>query len=188
LVGFDLLMDFALEVGAVLGEEARRRRIQAEEALIAVAERQASILLAANPADAFVATLRTLIVQGRVSLLGRDQAHAPGEKRGEVVGWQDETFAYLLPDAARRAVSTFVRESGDSWPYTPTTLHRALVSAGIVMPGPDGRPETQARVGGEKRRVLKVPLERLQLGEQSAIPSPLSPPADTIPTHPEDLT
>ena len=188
LVGFDLLMDFALEVGAVLAEEARRRKVQAEEALIAVAERQASILLAANPADGFVATLRTLIVQGRVFLLEKDQSHSPGEKRGEVVGWHDENFAYLLPDAARRAVSTFVRESGDAWPYTPTTLHRALMSAGIVMPGPDGRPETRARVGGEKRRVLKVPLERLQLGERSAIPSPLSPPADTSPTQPEGQT
>lgn len=184
LVGFDLLMDFAMGVGAVLAEEAHRRRAQAEEALIAVAEHQASILLAANPADAFVSVLRTLMVQGRVMLLKKHEARLSGDARSDVVGWQDEAFAYLLPEAARRAVSAFARDSGETWPYTPTTLHRALVSAGVVIPGADGRPETQARVGGEKRRVLKVPLEQLQLADRSDLLSPVSPQTDTSPVQP----
>ncbi len=180
-VAFDYLMAFAEEVGAVLPAEAQRRRAQAAEALTAVAERQASLLRAANPADAFVSVLRTLIVQGTALLLPKHEDRSRGGSGVDVIGWQDEECVYLLPEAARRAVAAFMRDSGDAWSYTPTTLHRALVSAGVVVPGPDGRPETQARVGGQKRRVLKMPAERLRLEEGPEIPSPLSPSTDMSP-------
>jgi hypothetical protein len=126
--------------------------------------------------------------RGRVTLLRKSEERSIGDSRAEVVGWYDEHFAYLVPEAARRAVAAFVRESGDNWPYTPTALHRALVSAGVVVPGPDGRPETQARVGGAKRRVLKMHLAALRPDDGESAPSPLSPPPDPTSTLLERVT
>jgi hypothetical protein len=179
LVAFELFMAYATEVGAVLPVEALRRGEQAQAALVEVAERQSSHLRSVDPAEAFVSVLQALLVQGRIKLLHRNEASPPGESRADVIGWQDEEFVYLSPEAARKSVVSFMRDSGDHWPYTPTTLHRALLRGGAVMPGPDGRPETQARVGGSKRRVLKVPRSKLFPDDHPDSLSPVSPPIRT---------
>ena len=66
-----------------------------------------------------------------------------------------------LPQAARRRVATFLRESGEAWAHSAHALHKALVRNGFVVPGPDHRPEMQVRVGDGKRRVLRVRLTAL---------------------------
>jgi hypothetical protein len=57
-------------------------------------------------------------------------------------------------------------------------LHKALVRKGIVVPGPDARPEMQVRVGDGKRRVLRVRLAALNGGAVPGSVPGLSPVSD----------
>jgi hypothetical protein len=123
---------------------------------------QGTTLREMEPAERFINVLGTLLEQKRIRLVER--GNVPREDAIESVGWYDEDYAYLLPDAARRRVATFMRESGEAWAHSPHALHQALVRKGFVVPAPDGRPEVQVSVGGGKRRVLRVHLAALQGG------------------------
>lgn len=91
-----------------------------------------------------------------------EKGTSPRSDDVEAVGWFDENYAFLLPEAARRRVATFLRESGEAWSHSAHALHKALVRKGFVLPGPDNRPEMQVRVGDGKRRVLRVRLAALR--------------------------
>lgn len=90
----------------------------------------------------------------------------------EAIGWFDEEYAYLLPDAARRRVATFMRESGEAWGHSTHALHKALVRKGFAVAGFDGRPEVQVRVGDGRRRVLRIRLAVLR-GSGGPGPAPI---------------
>ena len=114
-----------------------------------------------EPAERVKSVLGTLLQQ-RVRL--GQKGTSPRADDVETVGWFDDDFAYLLPEAARRRVATFLRESGEAWAHSAHALHKALVRKGFVLPGPDTRPEMQVRVGDGKRRVLRLRLTALRGG------------------------
>lgn len=60
-----------------------------------------------------MSVLGTLLEQRRVRLV--QKGTSPRADDVEAVGWFDDDFAYLLPEAARRRVATFLRESGEAW-------------------------------------------------------------------------
>jgi len=81
-----------------------------------------------EPAERFMSVLGTLLEQRRVRLVQRGTS--PRADDVEAVGWYDQDFAYLLPEAARRRVATFLRESGEAWAHSANALHKALVRKG----------------------------------------------------------
>jgi Toprim domain len=157
---FDLFLEFAQDAGAIDGARADDLRATARDTLRALGEEQGTTLKELEPAERFIAVLGTLLEQKRIRLVERGTI--PREDVIEAIGWFDEEYAYLLPDAARRRVATFMRESGEAWAHSTHALHKALVRKGFAVPGADGRPEVQVRVGDGRRRVLRVHLSVLK--------------------------
>lgn len=199
-VGVDLLLQFAVEVGAINAEQADGHRASAHKALLGIGERQADHLRETDPGERFVHILRTLLTQGRIRFAERhERLDQPSETTlpppgGEPIGWQDGAHFYVLPDAARRRVVAFLREAGESWPHSAQALNKALVRRGFVVLGPDRRPQAQKRAGGGVHRVLVMPRGVLE-GENpvtASVPgvpglSPVfSETGDTHGAHPTD--
>jgi hypothetical protein len=157
---FELLLEFAEHVGALESRRGDELRVLASNTLRGIGETQGAVLKDLEPAERFMSILGTLIEQRRVRLI--EKGASPRADDAETVGWYDRDFAYLLPEAARRRVATFLRESGEAWAYSAHALNKALVRKGVVLPGPDGRPEMQVRVGDSRRRVLRVRLQSLR--------------------------
>lgn len=173
---FDLLLEFAEHVGAIDDVRATELRAAARQTLWRIGETQGNVLRDLEPAERFITVLGTLLEQRRVRLV--EKGTSPRADDVEAVGWFDEDFAYLLPEAARRRVATFLRESGEAWSHSAHALHKALVRKGIVVPGPDGRPEMQVRVGDGKRRVLRLRLTALRGGSVPGSVPGVSPGSD----------
>jgi hypothetical protein len=173
---FDLFLEFAEHVGAVDAGRVTELQAMSRQTLWRIGETQGSVLKDLEPAERFVTVLGTLLEQRRVRLVKKGTS--PRADDVEAVGWYDQDFAYLLPEAARRRVATFLRESGEAWSHSAHALHKALVRKGMVVPGPDGRPEMQVRVGDGKRRVLRFRLTALRGGPVPGLVPGLSPDPD----------
>jgi len=172
---FDLLLEFAEHVGAVDGARVAELRASARQTLWRIGEAQGNVLRDLEPVERFVTVLGTLLEQRRIRLV--EKGTSPRADDVEAIGWYDQDYAYLLPEAARRRVATFLRESGETWSHSAHALHKALVRKGVVVPGTDGRPEMQVRVGDGKRRVLRLRLSALRGGPVPGLvpgPSPVS--------------
>ena len=154
LCSFEMLLEFAQMVGAMTATRAEVLLATARETLAKVGETQGSALKDLEPAERFVTVLGTLLEQQRIRLAERGCVLRSDEV--EAIDWYDDQFAYLMPEAARRRVATFLRESGDAWSHSSHALHKALVRKGYAEPGPDGRPEVKVRIGEGRRRVLRI--------------------------------
>jgi DNA polymerase-1 len=179
-VGIDLLLQFAVSVGAIDLEQADAHRNAAESALRTIGARQLEHLRQIDPADRFVRVIQILRAQGKIRFASRDEpleaVERPGVRRDcEPLGWEDKEYLYLLPEAARRRVATFVRESGEAWPHSARATDQALLRHHYVVPDPDGRPQAQRRVGGRKQRVLMMPRAVVDGDEKGPVPVPTVP-------------
>jgi hypothetical protein len=174
-LGFDTCVRFAEAVGAVTADEAARRRTQAAEAFTALVERQERALAAEASVLRFLRGLNAVLVGGRSVLVdvlaATEQAQAP-----TVLGWDDEEFLYLSPEAVYGAVVRHYRDAGEAFPIRQGRLLEDLKHAGLSTCDP-GRNTTTATIGGRKRRVLKLDrvVVRAHLGDD--LPPPWKPPA-----------
>jgi hypothetical protein len=157
-IGFDLFMTFAADIGAITPEEADRCSSDARDSLAALGARQGQHLRDIDVADRFVEVLRQEVAQGRAVLQDAGTLELGPRPGVEVIGQREGDFAYVLPDLARRIVSSCLRQAGEAWDVSTLVLHKALVKKGYVIPACDGRIEFQRRMGRSRPRVLKLPI------------------------------
>jgi hypothetical protein len=97
-----------------------------------------------------------------------------GDGRPDLLGWQDDDALYLLPEATWYAVTRFCRETGELFPIREDRLRRDLAKEGLSDSVADRHTAT-IRIGGRKRRLMRIkrgPAETI-VGE--AFPSRLEP-------------
>src|SRR5207247_10958009 len=104
-------------------------------AFAGIGEAWSTVRCGLDAIERFMTVTGTLREQRRARLVRRGAS--PRADDVEAVGWFDDDFAYLPPEAARRRVATFLRESGEAWAHSAHALHKALVRKGFVLPGPD---------------------------------------------------
>ncbi len=157
-LGLDLGLRFAQEIGAVRGVDADAIRDEGWRVFISGAERTGRLVGEADPAQTFLAILTTALAQGRAALAAdrKTQLDAVMTPGSSPVGWMDDVYVYLLPEAARQIVVRTLRDEGLDLGASARMLNEALVRLDAVVPGDDGRPEVVVRCGGPSRRVLRV--------------------------------
>jgi hypothetical protein len=169
-IGLDYGLRYAVEVGVLSEDGASRRRNEGWNVLLELGQQQAGIIEGERPTRRFLTVLIAILSQGRVSLLPREVGPNAYFGTGSVIGWQDEDFVYLIPEAAFQAVARFCRDSGEPFPVRSERIWRDLNREGLSESA-TGRNTTTARLGGAVRRVVK--LKRVEaealLGE--ALPS-----------------
>ncbi|MDT5014707.1 MAG: hypothetical protein QOD39_867, partial [Mycobacterium sp.] len=132
-----------------------------------------------DPAQRYIEILREELAQGRAVLCDQPTTEPRGPGDAEVIGYRDDEYAYLLPEASRKRVSASLRAAGEAWSVTAKTLHTSLVKKRIVLPGSEGRPQTKRSFGGTRVRVLTVPLSILwDRPPAPDAPAPAAPPAN----------
>src|SRR5262249_18332353 len=127
---------------------------------VGLGERQSRVVQEQSPARRWVRVLGRLVFQGKVQLL--DKAHElpkpqldPGERPADAIGWADEDWWYLLPDAAPAPVVKVCRETGEPFVADAGRVAEELVELGVAKR--DTKHNTiMAKVGGGSKRVLKL--------------------------------
>jgi hypothetical protein len=181
LLGLDLALAFAEEVGAADRFVAAQLRAQARDVLAGIAKAQGALLEAADPTHHFLQVLGTLLAQGKICLLDhRCDGSAPDI---EMIGWRKGDMALVIPEAAHRRVAVFVRETGGFWNPSRGALQKDLIARGILKPANDGRATHVWRVGldGKAHRGWAIPLALLRSSLDGPVPPPLHPATSSEP-------
>lgn len=152
-LGIDAGLGYAEEIKACDAIEAADIRDRCWEALVERAKIQGRLVEEEKPSHLFIRILNTLLVQKRAVLLSKDSSAEGLRAEVPFVGWQDDEYLYLLPDAVFQAVARFAKDAADPFPIRENRLRQDLVQEGLAKADP-GRTTSSARVGGFVRRVI----------------------------------
>ena len=175
-VGFGTLLSYAVNIGALDEERARRLLTHAEQGLIEAAKAHVEATSGGDPATRFVEVLRSLFASGKAYVRDRETGKEPAgweelgwedetddkaadmyrPRRGaEFVGWADREHLYLDKEAAYAAVAHFATRGGIPFGIKPRAVWGALKRAGLNL-SDEGRTDTLARVEGKPRRIVRL--------------------------------
>ncbi len=161
-LALDLALTYAAEIGALTNREAEEWRERGWDALWSVAENQTGRIDRERPTLIFLEVLSTLITQGKARLYHKDSDREfvpdPG---AEIVGWYDDSFIYLIPEAAYHAVTRFLREEGKQFPVNEDALRKYLAEEGYLQKYTEGHYTWQIRRGERRYRVLQFSREKV---------------------------
>ena len=106
-----------------------------------------------RPSRRFLTVLLTLLAQHKALLLPKEDSGDALRGDTTLLGWYDDKFAYLVPEASYQAVARFCRDSGELFTTRQERLMRDLSKEGLTECNQD-RHTLMARVGGRNRRTL----------------------------------
>ena len=157
---------YAEEIGAISETGAKDLQGRCWKAFEDLGQEQAKIVEEEKPTRRFLGVLYTIIAQGRATLLPKDESPPEAKPGVDFVGWRDDDFLYLLPEATFAAVVSFCRDTGEHFPIRQERLKKDLAKQGISECDP-GRLTTTARIANHTRRVLRLSIHQIKdlLGE-----------------------
>jgi hypothetical protein len=165
-LGLDLGLAHAVEAQALTEPQAQEWRDRGWQALKAGAEAQAQRVERERPTVCFLEVLGDLLAQGRARLESRDgEEKIGGEAVGsELLGWFDDEFVYLIPDASYNRVARFLRDEGGHFPVKERTLRKHLHEEEYLMRGCDDRYTDVVRVSSKgTQRVLRLYRDKVEV-------------------------
>ena len=165
MMGWEMGLRYAFSIGALIGAEYGRLMEQGWIVLLEASEQMLQRTKEERPEELFLGTFRELLAQGKIYLREKGGTRLIGgpEERAEMLGWYDEAFVYLLPEASYTCIAKHFRDQGGLFPVQQLTLRKGLLEAGwLVEKG--GRTAPAERLDGRVQRVLV--LMRKVLGEE----------------------
>ncbi len=162
-LGYQVAIAYAVEIGALSDVEADKYLARGWAALLAGAEEQAERVQDQKPTVRFLEVLVGLLHQKRVRLedrSGEGTQWIGGTLETEHLGWYDDDYLYLIPGAGYNRVTRFLRDQGERLGINERTLRKYLSEEG-VLESKEGRYNSNTRVNGEIKRVIK--LERKEV-------------------------
>lgn len=170
-LGIHCGLTYAVEIGACSPSEADAYDGRCWEALVALGRAQGRQIEGERPSRRFLGALQTLLTQRRVLLLPKNELGSVTKPEIPLIGWFDNEFLYLIPDAVFQAIVRFCRDAGEEFPVRQYRLKMDLDQEGLSECEP-GRHTTTAKIGRHSKRVLKLPRRAIEsvLGEELQVP------------------
>lgn len=156
LVAFEMMLSYMEDCAAVTETTAKKLLKKAEITMTRSIRQQSNLITQEKPEEIFLKALKTLfdtnqtfvtdISKGKeldTTLLGA----------GQRIGWFDDTFYYLQPEATYNAVSVLLSKRGEKLPVSERTLWKHLEQAGMI--------KVEKIEGGTRRCIKKaIPQSR----------------------------
>jgi hypothetical protein len=171
-LGLSSGLQYAKEIGAIGGDEVRDLKDNCWKAFLDLGRDQERIVEDEKPTRRFLDVVFTIVTQERGVLLSTEENQIDQKPGVEFLGWRDESFLYLLPEAAFSAVSRFCRDTAEPFPIRQQRLRQNLAKEGISECD-SGRFTTTIKVGTQSKRVLKINLKAAQalLHDEIVVPT-----------------
>jgi hypothetical protein len=158
-LGLHLGLTYALEVGAVTGEEAAALREKCWKIFLELGRKQALLVEGERPSERFLAVLGVLIEKGGLEIANSAGAATQQQKNKAIpVGWRNGRLLYLPPELSFAEVSKFCRSQGEPFPVPRTRLLKELDADSLIEHDRDHLTKV-VNVCGHSKRWLALRLD-----------------------------
>ncbi|HPL97324.1 MAG TPA: hypothetical protein PKY71_07250 [Smithellaceae bacterium] len=154
LYALELVGQWLIDKGINSKAEAEAFIGEAFEVFNSLTDRQAQRIAEDDPVKKFFDILSALVISNNARL---DHIHQPGTSRGggEVIGYFDTEFVYLIPTPTWHAISRYSMQEGGHFPYKQRSLYKLLRTRGILIPYKTEN-TTPVKINGTLHRVIKI--------------------------------
>lgn len=151
-VGFLFLTDFLCAKDITDERDATELQNRLHTVLLHLSAKQSESVEADRPTHIFLRKLYSLIECGQVCLI-------PASSRLETlpknyIGYEDETYYYLMLDASHKAVKRLCGEQDEGFAISAKSLSKALADEGLIEQDESGTNTKTMRFGGRLKRVM----------------------------------
>lgn len=172
-LGYQTMLACVRDQGILTQEQADQMAADAFETLVDGAREQRRDMQGESPVDLFLSTLEELEASGAIEICERDSVTggwSTARPDAQRVGYRDDEFLYLLPQAAHGAVNRALQQSGRSFPISGARLWKTMLEQGRAVAHAGGATSRSKAFGQLKTRVVWVPLtpEQQQLQREKA--------------------
>ncbi len=129
-MGFRMLTFFLKEKKMMTEEQRQEKITEFESILLGHARKQSSAIVADKPTHIFLRNLSAMIEAGMVSIMDRGKPKIGNT----VVGYEDDTYYYLLLDKSIGEVKRFCENTNQSFTLSSKALAKQLREEGILSP------------------------------------------------------
>lgn len=157
---FNTTLNWAQDKGVLSDSRAKEMAKEGWETFLEIARAQARMQVDEDPTNKFKNLLNTLIAQGKVKIKNKEQTDDQwvdvlGSTEGEMIGFYDETFFWLMPDAVWNVIQRACISAGDYFSVTQRTLYKMLKDRQMIQPGKNTN-TTPATIHGKSYNILKL--------------------------------
>lgn len=158
-LGLQCGLNYARDIGAI--DDTAKLLDKCWEAFLQIGKDQAVIVEDERPVKRFLNVLYTILIQGRGIIVEKPKK-PPDPKPGvDFLGWYDDDFLYLLPEATFSAVVRFCRDTGEHFPIRQERLKRDLTKDGISKVD-QGRLTATTWIDSHSKRVLQLDTKAIE--------------------------
>ena len=172
-VGFRTPLRYAQEIGAISSYEAEEWSKRGDEALLAVARKQAIHQSSADPIAQFMELLASALAIGKCHLRSADTGDVPSNPQhfgwednrpqGDCIGWlsRDGVEVYLEQAAAHACVQKFATDQRATLPIPAKTLFKRMAERGELARTDPEKSTTRVNIVGTRKRVIVISASKL---------------------------
>ena len=178
LSGLFMFLDFATRRGDITEASARIFRDSATAAALTLCSLQATIDGEASDAQRFIEVIRAAVAMGEAHIVDKN-GERPGawkvfgwqafemrdkiryESKGARIGYADEKFLYLEPNAAIAVAKALSSKIGNHIGSSERALSKALKEAGFLARADEGRTTTKVTLVGQRKAVYCLELAKV---------------------------
>lgn len=133
-VGLNSYTSYAVEYGVLNENQQEKIMNEAYEILLELAGKHAQSMVGEQPVKMFLTALQEMMETGAVTVPKVNKLPDEDEESsGDLVGYQDDKFLYLIPDTTYTEVFQFYQRQGKKFPISKPMLLKALEADGLIQ-------------------------------------------------------
>ncbi len=158
------VLSWMIDKNILTDSEASALSAEAWDIFINLSHVQSRRIQSEDPIKNFVDIFTVMIEQGKIKIedkCGTSSSKIIGGIEGDLIGWHDELYFYLIPKALWHALQGYCLREGTHYPVSERTFSYMLQKQGFIAEAGKESASKPVKISGDLKRVIKIYRSKL---------------------------
>lgn len=171
MFGYAMYLLFMQEQGGLSSEEVSGALKRAKTVFLDMCNTQSKKVETEKPTNLFVNLLREMLETKTVRVDSVNGKRSGVGNTGELIGYKDNTYYYLIPQSTYNQLVRFYGTSGYTFPASKSALWKMMLDEGKLIPelnqkSGNTRTDKRVKIGGKTSRYITIPIQVIEQSEE----------------------